>query len=292
MKRIPPAASIKALAMDLDGTILAPGALLNERTIKAIQKCIQRGLSIIINTGRSIESADNFRLPLGVEGPMVCFNGAIVADMPERKILNAVMLDTKAAEVCVDISRELGVHFQVYFLDDAHTEDIKNKGSKAPNITLITECNGDEREMYHKHTGILTELGDLKENLRKRGPNTCIKAMFLAEPEVQAKLRPLLKERAGENIYVAQTLRTFLEVMDASATKGQGLLFAIKHLGLKKEEVIAFGDEENDLPMFEAAGCSIAPSNAKDIVKDKADLVIGSNAEDGVAAFLENFFGL
>jgi hydroxymethylpyrimidine pyrophosphatase-like HAD family hydrolase len=66
----------------------------------------------------------------------------------------------------------------------------------------------------------------------------------------------------------------------------------MEHLSIKKEEIIAFGDEENDLPMFEAAGFSAAPFNAKENVKAKADLVVGSNAEDGVAAFLEEFFGL
>jgi len=66
----------------------------------------------------------------------------------------------------------------------------------------------------------------------------------------------------------------------------------MERLSLKREEAIAFGDEENDIPMFARAGFSIAPSNAKDAVKAKADLVIGSNVEDGVAAFLEEFFAL
>jgi hydroxymethylpyrimidine pyrophosphatase-like HAD family hydrolase len=62
--------------------------------------------------------------------------------------------------------------------------------------------------------------------------------------------------------------------------------------GLKPEEIIALGDEENDLPMFSVAGFSVAPANAKDKVKSAASLVIGANTEDGVAAFLEETFGV
>jgi len=114
--------------------------------------------------------------------------------------------------------------------------------------------------------------------------------MFLAEPEVLATLRPKLQERLGKSAYIVQSTPTFLEIMDAKVSKGQGLKFVMEHCSLKSEEVIAFGDEENDLPMFAAAGFSAAPSNAKENVKAAADLVIGSNAEDGVAAFLEEFF--
>jgi hydroxymethylpyrimidine pyrophosphatase-like HAD family hydrolase len=116
--------------------------------------------------------------------------------------------------------------------------------------------------------------------------------MFIAEPDVQDALRPKLEERFGKTIYVAGTLRNFLEIMDSRVSKGQGLRFALERRGLKPEQVIAFGDEENDIPMFEAAGFSAAPSSAKETVRARANLVIGPNTEDGVAAFLEEFFGL
>jgi HAD superfamily hydrolase (TIGR01484 family) len=159
-------------------------------------------------------------------------------------------------------------------------------------IPLLAERDGPEREMYYKHTGILAELVDLKAALNQRDFSGCVKAMFLAEPELLAELRLPLEKRFGKSVYIAQTLRTFLEVMDAKVSKGQGLSFAMERLSLKREEVIAFGDEENDIPMFAGAGFSVAPSNAKDTVKAKADLVIGSNVEDGVAVFLEEFFAL
>jgi len=283
MLNLPKSDNIKALALDLDGTVLAPGAVLSERTIAAVNKCVQRGLKIIISTGRAIEAAERFRTSLGAEGPMIYYNGAVVAEMPaefpQGRFLQATLLDTKKAELCVDLSRETGIYCQVYLF-------IENR------IPLLAERDGPEREMYHKHTGILAELVDLKEALGRSGLSGCVKAMFLAEPELLAELRQPLENRLGKSVYIAQTLRTFLEVMDAKVSKGQGLSFAMERLSLKREEIIAFGDEENDVPMFAEAGFSVAPSNAKDTVKAKADLVVGSNAEDGVAAFLEEFFKL
>jgi hydroxymethylpyrimidine pyrophosphatase-like HAD family hydrolase len=114
--------------------------------------------------------------------------------------------------------------------------------------------------------------------------------MFIAEPPAQEEIRAGIVERFGGAVYIARTYGTFLEVLSPRISKGKGLLQALEHRGLKPEETIAFGDEENDLPMFEAASWAAAPENAKDVVKKAADLVLGSHAEDGVAAFLEETF--
>jgi len=78
--------------------------------------------------------------------------------------------------------------------------------------------------------------------------------------------------------------------MNAGVSKGTGLKTVMECRGLKPEEVIAFGDEENDIPMFSVAGFSAAPSNARENVRQAADFVFGSNAEEGLAAFLDDLF--
>jgi Cof subfamily protein (haloacid dehalogenase superfamily) len=275
-------AQIKALALDLDGTALRPDLVLSERTIRAVNSCREKGVQVIITTGRAIEAAERFRAVLGAEGPMVYFNGAVVADMPGAKILKSVLLDFEVMDFCLELSRSMGVYYQVFF---PGTEE-------NPRQPLMAEKECAERDMYFNHTKIQAEIGDLREAAARSAVSGCIKTMFIAEPPVQDALRPKLEERFGKSIYIARTYRTFLEVMDSRVSKGQGLRFVLECRGLKPEQVIALGDEENDIPMFEAVGFSAAPSNAKEQVKAKADLVIGSNAEDGVAAFLEEFFGL
>jgi len=289
--------SIKALALDLDGTMLNPESVLSERTIRAVKACRQRGIHAIIATGRAIEATESFRKSLGAEGPMVYFNGAVVADMPGGGMFSSTLLDKEATAFCVDLSRKMEVYFQIFF-PPGYSPGGKiaagdlPAGDKGNKIVLMAEREGPDREMYYKHTGMLAELGDLKKALGVSDLKGCIKGMFMAEPEILAAVRPILVEHFGGSVYIVQALRTFLEVMNAKVSKGQGLKLAMERLSLKSEEVIAFGDEENDLSMFAAAGFSAAPSNAKDTIKAAADIVIGSNAEDGVAAFLEEFFKL
>jgi Cof subfamily protein (haloacid dehalogenase superfamily) len=275
-------AAVKALALDLDGTALRPDTTMSGRTLRALRGCLDRGIAVIFCTGRAIEAAEPYRIPLDAGGPMVYFNGAEVVDMPGGKVLHATMLDPDAVDFCVDLSRRTGVYYQVYFPGTP----------EYPRGKLMAERQSEETEMYRKHTGIQAVIGDLKEALAEPGVTGCIKSMFLAEPEIQDALRPQILERFGARVYVARTLRTFLEVMAAGVSKGRGLALALEHRGLAPEGVIALGDEENDLPLFETAGFSAAPANAKDKVRAAADRVIGSNAEDGVAVFLEEFLGM
>jgi Cof subfamily protein (haloacid dehalogenase superfamily) len=277
---------LKALAFDLDGTLLTPGAVLTERTIRAVRSCAEKGLETIIVTGRAIEAAEKFRTALGAAGPVVYFNGALVMDMPgglsagAGKILHTALLNTGAVDFCIDLSRKRGVYFQVYF-----PEDQERFGS-----FLMAEKKSSERDMYFRHTGVLARIGNLKEALGGPGKGGCIKGMFLAEPPVQDVLRPEIEEGLGKSVYIARTKTTYLEVMNAGTSKGEGLSVALERRGIKPGETLAFGDEENDLPLFRAAGFSAAPANAKDAIKAAADFITASNAEDGVAAFLEETF--
>jgi len=207
--------------------------------------------------------------------------------MPGGKILKSTLLDKKTADFCVDFSRENGIYYQIYFPDSGISG-----GNPRPVMPLVTEKDMPEREMYYKHTGILAELGDLKEALGRCGQEGCIKAMFIAEPARLESIRPKLAEALGRSVYITKTHNNFLETMNANASKGKGLKFVMELLSLKREELIAFGDDENDVPMSDAAGFFIVPDNAKDTIKAKADLVTASNADDGVPAFLEEFFGL
>jgi hydroxymethylpyrimidine pyrophosphatase-like HAD family hydrolase len=116
--------------------------------------------------------------------------------------------------------------------------------------------------------------------------------MFLAEPEILDRIRPRVEERFGGRVSVTKSSPTFLEVLPAGVSKGWGLTRVMEHYRLHPREIIAFGDEENDLPMFAVAGFAAAPANARESVKEAADQVIGPCGEEGVAAFLAGFFGL
>jgi len=279
---------IKAIAIDLDGTTLLPEAVLGERTKDCLRKLVSKGMQIIIATGRAIEASEKYRSAIGAEGPMVFFNGAEVADVPSGKILSEDLIGLDVVDFGTDIARDLGVHYQVYLpagiSPDTGKEDPKQKWE-----ALLIDRYGPEAEYYYKHTGITPIVKDLK-SIAAMPLKGCIKGMYIADPSLHDEIRARISGRFGGKISVIRSYPTFLEVIDTGVSKGEGLKIAMRHRGLKPEEVAAFGDEENDLSMFTAAGFAAAPASARDKIREAADFVYGSNAEEGLAAFLEKTF--
>ncbi|MDL2228957.1 Cof-type HAD-IIB family hydrolase [Treponema sp. OttesenSCG-928-L16] len=273
---------IRALALDMDGTTIRPDSTLSGQVKKALDACAGRGIELIICTGRSTGAAEPYRLAIGAEGPMVYYNGAEVVDMPSGKVLESTFLDLETVDFCIDLSRKSGVYFHLFLpATDA-----------SPKERLVADAHTAETEIYKERTGLDAETGDLKRFIAESGVSGCIKGMFIASSEVLDKIKPVLEERLGNKVYLARSYHSFLEIMAAGVSKGEGLTQALRHRGIDPSQTIAFGDEENDLPMFGAAAFSVAPESAKEQVKSAADFIMPSNAEDGLAVFLEDLFGL
>ena len=116
--------------------------------------------------------------------------------------------------------------------------------------------------------------------------------MFIAGPAALAVIQERLEKQFGGRFYGARSYVSFLEILAPGISKGHGLRRALEYWGLLPSQTIAFGDEENDLPLFEAAGFSAAPANAQEAILRAADIRIGPNSEDGVAVFLEELFDM
>ncbi|MDR2542529.1 MAG: Cof-type HAD-IIB family hydrolase [Treponema sp.] len=280
---------IKALAIDLDGTTLLPNAILGERTKNCIRKLIAGGMQVIISTGRAIESSERFRAAFGAEGPMVFFNGAEVVDVPAGKTLYSNMISLDVVNHGINIARELGVHFQVFLPAGISPHTGKNDPLQKWGALLIDNY-GPDAEMYYKHTGITQVVTDLKSIATMPDVKGCIKGMYIADPSLHDEIRKKMTELFGDQINIFRSYPTFLEIINAGVSKGEGLKVAMKYRGLKPEEVIAFGDEENDLPMFPVAGFCAAPASARQPIREKADFIFGSNTEEGLAVWLEEIF--
>ena len=283
-------AMIKALALDLDGTALLPDTVMGERTKECLKCLTARGIQVIICTGRAVEGSYRYYSAINAYGPMVFFNGAEVADIPQPgsgrgvKVLESRLMDLDIVDYGISLARSMDIHFQIFIPPDEKNE--------SPWETLLVDKMRPEAEMYQKHTGITPVVTDMKAAITAPGLKGCIKAAFITDPGLHDEIRQKMTDRFGGRVYIARTYPTFLEVMAAGVSKGEGLKTVMACRGLKPDEVIALGDEENDLPMFAVAGFSAAPSSAKDKVKQAAGYIFGSNAEEGIAPFLEEMFKL
>ncbi|MDR0494602.1 MAG: Cof-type HAD-IIB family hydrolase [Treponema sp.] len=271
--------SIKALALDLDGTALLPDTSMGEKTARRLKRLIDQGIQVMFCTGRAIEAAQTYYNAIGADGPMVFFNGAEVAEVPNIKLISSNLLNLDVVDYGIDLARSMDIHFQVFFPPCGGDWE-----------QLLIEKQRLESEMYSRHTGITPVVADIKAAIASPELNGVIKAMFIAEPDVLAAIRPKLTGRFGGSIYITGSYPTFLEIMSAGVSKGEGLKTVMECRGLKPEEVLACGDEENDLPMFKVAGFSAAPSSAKEKIRQAADYVFGPNTEEGLAGFLEEYW--
>ena len=278
--------TIKALAIDLDGTSIRPDKTMSARTVTALQACMARDIRIIIATGRAVDSAEKYRRQIGAKGPQVYYNGAEVVDVSAGKTIHTHFVDTEPVLFCAGLAKEMDLYFQAFF--PAGTVNVPCREGYTGEV-LVAERMTAEAEKYTRATGVEVIKGNLEEYLS--GTPAVIKAMFITPEENHGKIRSRLRERYGNSLYIVQTTPVFLEIMAEGVSKGSGLEHALNYLNLKKENTIAFGDEENDLPLFEAAGFSAAPANAKETVRKAAMFHIPADTEDGVAVFLEERFG-
>lgn len=268
---------IKCIVCDLDGTLLLPDATLGERTIAAVKACRERGVQFMLATGRSVMAAESYRAALELSGAMIYYNGAELVDMPESVIISGVFLPLEVALFCVELARERKTHFHLFFCDD----------KDASIEILMSENPSNAALVYGERTGLNFQYGDLLHELNRPNPPICAKGLFIGEGNELEELRAILHKRFPAMLNIVKSAETFLEILHKDASKGNALKKALVCRGVAEHEVIAFGDEENDISMLHYAGFSAAPANAKAAVKAAAKMVIGANSEEAVAAFLE-----
>lgn len=268
---------VSAVAVDLDGTVLRPDSSVSERTLRAFRLCAERGVAAMIVTGRSPAAAEKVRAALGFTGPQVYYNGAAVVDMPAGRVLATTPVHSDVVEFCLGAARERDVHFHAFL----------------PEGTLVFERERQELDYYRTRTGLVGERVDFDRLIgsQRATGGHFIKCMFIAEPPVLAALQAAVSGRFGGGVYLSRSHSTFLEILAPSVSKGNALKVAMTLRGLDPSGSIAFGDEENDIPLLEGAGFGVAMGNAIGALKSRADAVAPSNEEDGVAFFLEQIFG-
>jgi len=259
--------SPKLIAVDCDGTLFDTNGLPSGRTVDAVKRLVSAGHDIVAVTGRSrFTAVDRLKAVPGIEH-IVCSNGAYAWDVRASTLSWETKLPI--AQVIEIVSRLRSAFTDVAFNWEAHD----GFGWE----TSFAELAGgiDQMELGGKAEPVGSQA---LYKLKVRRPN-------VSTGLLQSQLLSVLGNSLCE---ITTSGAPFLELSAISADKGTGLQKTATQLGFTAADTIAFGDNQNDLPMFQWAGTSVAMGNALPENKRLADAVTLSNAEHGVAYYLDN----
>lgn len=255
----------KLVALDLDGTLLNNSSNISEFTKNTIKKLDNKGIHIIIATGRSYTSLKPKVKDLGITAPIICYNGAMIRNSGTDEIIMNSTVPDDISKVLIEIARRENIHFHGYNNGDFHYENISNFSKDYQDLAGLN--------------GVLCSFYDYQEF-------SFTKCMFIDNNEKLLKIEKEVKKIFGDRCYIAFSKPHFLEIMNLSASKANALSVIAKDYGIKQNEIIAFGDGLNDLEMLEFAGKGIAMKNGFELLKSRFENTAFSNNEDGVAKYL------
>jgi Cof subfamily protein (haloacid dehalogenase superfamily) len=221
---------------------------------------------VVVVTGRMVQSVRRALAPAGLREPVVCYQGAVVADA-DGVWLRHVPIPLGLAREALERLLGEGYSPNVYVGDELYV------GRETPGSREYADYNRLE----------LHVVGDILDWLDE--PPT--KLVCVGVPEELDAVEARAKEHFGARMYISKSLPHFLEFAAPGVTKGAGLDFLAEHLGFTPAETIAFGDGENDVELVEWAGYGVAVDNAHDRVKAVADWIAPSAEDEGVAQVLE-----
>ncbi len=201
--------------------------------------------------------------------PVVCYQGAVVADPATGEFLRHEPIPLELAREAIAAVEDEGFGLNCYVDDELYV------------ATATAEAR---RYAEFQHIPIHT-VGPLLAWLH--APPT--KLVTIGDPEALDALEQRLKERFRGRLFISKSLPYFLEFASADVTKGSGMDFVARHLGVDRERTVAFGDGENDLELLEWAGYAVAVANAHSSVLAAADFVCPSVEAEGAAQVLEAY---
>jgi len=263
--------AIKLIAVDLDDTLLRNDWTLSPRNKAAIQKAQAQGVRVTLATGRMAVSARRYAEELGMDIPIITYQGALIQQVLSGEVLfHRVIPKDLAVELVTPLIAE-GVHCQIYLRDRVFAQEYN-----------------DWAAMYSKAIGVPVEEADLLKVLE--GEQEGVEKILLMGQEEELKRRAgFLRKHYGDRIHVTTSKTTFLEMVDVTVNKGMALKALAELYHIKPEEVMAIGDSYNDIEMLKFAGLGVAMGNAREEVKRIADVITGTNEEDGVAQAIEKW---
>jgi Cof subfamily protein (haloacid dehalogenase superfamily) len=257
----------RLLAIDLDGTLLTPQKIITPRTVQLLCQVSECGVAVVIATGQTHAVLRHTCAELPLIAPQIIENGAIVVDMKHGTILHEQLLPMEYIMPTLNILQKLGFYRAYHLYERVYVD----RG--APRT----------RNWYRPPVPPVVEV----EDVASLYPQPCIKVVGIGEAETLREKRHELERLFAGQLYVTQSSFDLVEFLHPAVSKVNALKMIAADLGIGPEEIVAIGDNHNDIGMIRLAGLGVAMGNAHAEVKAAADYVTLSNAEEGVATVIE-----
>jgi 5-amino-6-(5-phospho-D-ribitylamino)uracil phosphatase len=270
----------KLLAIDLDGTLLSPSGVVSPRTRQAVHHVLAAGFRICFATGRNLTESLDVLEAVGHFDPAVFVGGAFIYDTRKKVTLHRTLMHP-------DLARELCAFFESHgeaalALQDTHTAGVDYLASRDFDLHSNTE-------KWMKATrSVLKRAPDMA----KLPHNHTMRVSIVTDLERGTNIRAQLNQAFGSRIISHSFTSMFnnvavVEAFDPTVNKWQGIIRVADQFKILPSEIVAVGDDVNDVPMIKNAGLGVAMGNATPETQSAAAKIIGKNADDGLAVFLE-----
>lgn len=266
--------AIKLVAIDIDDTLLSSTGKFLPSTLTSIQAALTQGIKVVLCSGRPLAGIKPFLNELGITGldQYVIANGGGMIESVTGQVVAKHLIDNADYRRLTAFAKLRQLPFNVV----------------DPDSEIITA----DRDIYWL---IAVQAWENKAGILVREPDELptdfqiAKGVFVASAETLDNIEADVQQAFGEQLYVVRAARQFLEVMNPNAGKGQALQDLASKLALTADEVMAIGDEGNDVAMFNFAGTAVAMGNGTAEAKEHANFVTSSNDADGIALAFEKY---
>ncbi len=285
----------KLVAIDLDGTLLNSYGEVSEKNKIAIEKATQKGVKVILASGRPVMSVKNLANELKTKSYIICGNGAITYDMQKQNIIYNRFLEKSKLLQIIKICEENSIYYNVYTEDTIltkslnynilfyHQENAKKPDDKKTNIIIVENIYKYVEENDKNYLKITICDND------KIIFDSIIKKLRLIKDvdvlDVAHMSRKMIKDGTDDieiNYY-------YTEITNKNVDKWQAIEDLINRLQIHRSEVIAIGDNINDKQMVQNAGLGVMMGNSAPYIKEIADIVVADNDNDGVAEVINKY---
>lgn len=269
----------QAVAFDLDGTLLSSQATILESSKRAIQRIREKGIKVFFVTGRHHTAVRPYYAEIGLDTPVVCCNGTYLYDFKQDKVLEGNPLTAELASKLINQAQAEGIHTAVYFRDAMTYEQLNPHFTKFKK--WVDSCPESVRPDVHQVEKFQNEIDK----------GTLVWKVLISDPDLE-KMQNFVKTLPLDQVSPEWSWVDRVDITAVGNSKGAMLAKLLEREGISPQNVVAFGDNFNDISMLELVGLGVAMGGSEAEVQQRAKKTIGSHDQDSIAQELTTLFNL